>query len=310
MRGSWFGILATFCLGITSTLAWNDTGHQIVAAIAYARLTPAQQKVVDDILTSHPKYSVWKNSYHPGTPNESLGLHVFLEASTWPDLIRNYNDPSTRADWHFIDYPLRPPSYKFRAAPAPTDNAVYGIGQCISTVSDEHAGKQMQAEYLSFLIHFVGDIHQPLHCESMFNSTFKAPQGDRGGNFFYVKMHSNSTNSVKLHYLWDSLPGSGTDPEYILSQAAAFVKAHPVNTFPAFQSKAPVDWSKESRLLAIDKGYKPLPSLDGTTNSPVVLPGTYFQDARDTAEKQVTLAGYRLAEVIQNVLADRVTPTP
>jgi hypothetical protein len=76
---------------------------------------------------------------------------------------------------------------------------LFGITSSKETLLDEHADKEAQAEALSFLIHLVGDIHQPLHCSTLFNSTFKLPDGDRGGNNFMVKMKPTSANSVKLH---------------------------------------------------------------------------------------------------------------
>ena len=292
-----------------SASAWNGTGHKIVAAIAYANLSEAEQKQVDKILKKHPNYSDWKASHtNDAIP---LGLEVFMLASTWPDEIRNYKDPATHADWHFIDYPLRAP-FRFRAAPNPDDNVVYGIGKCEDILTDDHTTLQVQAEYLSFLIHFVGDAHQPLHCSTLFDTTFNTPEGDRGGTHFYVKMQATSKNAVKLHTLWDGLLGSGNDTKSLNEKAGKLMQAYPARAdeFDEAIAKTPVEWSKESRALALKAGYKPLPSLDGTRSQPVVLPADYHSKARETAEKQVVRAGYRLASRIKAVLAQLQDANP
>ena len=297
--------VALLIVTVFSASAWNSTGHKIVAAVAYANLSAAEQTQVDNILTNHPKYAVWKAAHT--TDAIPLGLHVFMQASTWPDEIRNYNDPTTHADWHFIDYPLRAP-FRFRAAPNPDDNVVYGIGKCEDILSDVHTSSQVEAEYLSFLIHFVGDSHQPLHCSTLFDATFNTSEGDRGGNHFYVKMKFNSANPIKLHSLWDALLGTGQDPKSLNDKAQTLMQAHPIagaNGFgDAALTRTPLEWSKESRAIALSAGYKPLPSLDGTKNRPVVLPENYYSNARAIAEKQVVLAGYRLAARIKEVLSE------
>src|SRR5438093_830575 len=172
----------------THLLAWYDGGHQIVAAIAYKELTLEEQAAVDAILKSHTNYTSWRNDFASKPIGIELGQYVFMEASTWPDEIRDNNDPTTHPAWHYVDYPLRPPHFTDRPAPRPKDDVVFGIGKSTEVLENIHSNKRRQAEYLSWLIHLVGDIHQPLHCSSLFNSTFKGSEGDRGGNNFYVKL--------------------------------------------------------------------------------------------------------------------------
>ena len=299
------GLLLT-CFAPGTARAWNDSGHMLIATIGYNGLTPAEKAQVDAILQHHPKYSDWSAAYPSGSP-VSRGLFVFMQASTWADDVRNYDDPATHANWHFIDYPLRPPRYSFRAAFAPNDNAVFGIRALRRSLDDAHQSRRAQAEQLAFLVHFVGDIHQPLHCATLINPTFPDPdEGDRGGNYFRVKMQSNSANSVKLHTLWDGMVGSGIDPENLSARAAVVVNTHPRTQFPTELAKIdPRDWSLESRTHAITSVYKPLPSLDGTLAHPVVLPPDYHQNGRKLSTNCVAIAGYRLTDTVKAILAGR-----
>src|SRR6266568_5396436 len=223
----------------------------------------------------------------------------------WADEIRNYSDPSTHADWHFIDYKLKPKSYPMRADLKPNDNAVVGISQLKDWLDDPHFPPPEQAKNLAFLIHFVGDIHQPLHCESLFNATFSAyPDGDKGGNRFIVNTNATATQNTKLHSLWDGLLGDGEKLTDIEARVGPLMTAHPRTDFAAQLAKTDAkDWSLESRALAISTGYKPLPALDGTSNHPVVLPSNYAGQARNLGEKQAALAGYRLADTIKAIIA-------
>ena len=85
-------------------------------------------------------------------------------ASLWPDQIRNHNDPSTFPNWHFVDYPLIAPSFPFRGSPMPKDDILFGIGKSEAILRSRSAAAPDKAEKMSWLIHLVGDVHQPLHC--------------------------------------------------------------------------------------------------------------------------------------------------
>src|ERR1700761_5626216 len=163
----------------TLALAWSDTGHLIVAAEAYQQLSPELKAQVFEILKSHPEFEKWEKAYHPN-PTLDLPATVFMRCATWPDEIRGGGSIYDHPMWHFIDYPLRPPNFAFEADERPTNNILFGIAQCETTLSDTNANAELRAAYLSYLVHLVGDIHQPLHCESLYNDTYT--NGDRGGN--------------------------------------------------------------------------------------------------------------------------------
>ena len=162
-------------------LAWGSAGHQVIAAEAYRQLSPELQAQVFDVLRAHPDFAKWTNAYHPNA-NFDLSAYVFMRASTWPDDIRRKGNQYDHPNWHFIDYPLGPPSFTFEPDARPTDNVLFGVAQAEKTLSDTNAGWEERAAMLSWLIHLVGDMHQPLHCESFFGADY--PNGDKGGNDF------------------------------------------------------------------------------------------------------------------------------
>jgi len=156
-----------------------------------------------------------------------------------------------------------------------------------------------RAVYLSYLIHLVGDIHQPLHCASLFNNTY--PDGDKGGNDFYVKPGSRG---IKLHAIWDGLLGTSGKPHAHLNYAIEIESEHPRSSLKELKkAKTSKEWSLESRFVAIEKVYL-RGKLKGSTmaESAPPLPEGYTKTAKTVVERQAALAGYRLADELQHVL--------
>jgi hypothetical protein len=268
----------------------------VIAAEAYRHLSPSLKGKVAEILKSHPDYDRWTRTVRDETPGLDLGTFVFMRASTWPDEIRWRHNQYDHSHWHYIDYPLKPPAFPMEPRPAPTDDALYGIAQSEQALADPKTAAELRAVYLSYLIHLIGDLHQPLHCASLFNDTY--PGGDKGGNDFYVKPGSRG---IKLHSLWDGLLGTSNKPHTHLNYAIEIESRHPRNSLKELKkAKTPKEWSLESRAAAIEKVYLRA-ALNGSTSaeSAPELPGGYTKEAKTVAERQAALAGYRLADEIQ-----------
>jgi S1/P1 Nuclease len=274
----------------------------VIAAVAFKQLSPDQQKRVTAILKAHPDYAKWQASYPKYGDGMELPLFIFMRASTWPDEIRRGGGAESKYDrphWHYVDWPLRPPSFPLGDEPAPTDNVIYGISQCEKVLGDTNSTAEDKAANLSCLIHFVGDIHQPLHCVSLFSAAY--PNGDKGGNDFYVMP---GTKSIKLHAFWDQLLGSRINERTSLNDAVRIVAEHPKKDLPELTTDTtPKSWSSEGRELAIDKVYLH-GDLKGSTSADTApaLPDGYTRGAKAVAEKQAALAGYRLADEIGRFL--------
>lgn len=232
-------------------------------------------------------------------PDFDLDMYVFMRASTWADEIRRRDNPYDHPHWHFVDYPLKPKAFPVEPSPAPEDDALYGIAQCEKVLSDLKPSAQERGLYLAWMIHLVGDLHQPLHCASLVNNTY--PQGDKGGNDFYVKP---GERGISLHSFWDGLLGTSGKPQAHVNYAIQIESEHPRKSLKELKKhKTPKEWSLEGRGLAVEKAYR-RGELKGSVNREDApeLPEGYTKEAKAVAEKQAALAGYRLADELEKWL--------
>ena len=278
--------LACFCLA-TPLMAWWDGGHMVVAQIAYDHLDPAV-KVKCDALIAVPVY-------HSSSINSN-----FVTVAVWADDIKTFT--SAYSNSHFIDLGISLDGYPTNGVANDSSNVVVGINQCIATLQDANASASNQAVALRFLIHFVGDIQQPLHCST--GVTTNKPAGDGGGNSFSI-VAANWNNN--LHGLWDD--GSGYLPDSLvrplnatdratLSNAVADVEA----AYPYIPSTGipnPMDWAMEGRSVAQSVVYVGI-----TTNS--VPSVSYTNTAQATAKQRVALGGQRLGNLLNTILAPSI----
>ncbi len=280
-------ILIVCFLGMMWTVnawAWDASGHMLVAQIAYNNLTPQTRHKIRGLL-------IYKNHR-----NEHI---AFLNASVWPDRIKG-DDVTAFNNWHFIDLP-----YDIDATPAPAlqiQNVAWAIKQSEQVLTSEHARHYEQRLFLRFLIHFVGDIHQPLHCINLVSKDY--PQGDQGGNLFPIKVQ----DYPNLHVLWDGgvgywqsyfiKPYHSLNYKQVASLAKSLTKAFPKSKFRAqIYDTNPMDWAKESYRLAKQYAYH--------IQSGQAPSKQYIKQGQEIATQQVVLAGYRLAYILNKVYAGK-----
>jgi hypothetical protein len=238
---------------------WGEEGHRLVVRIAETLMTPAARAQVQATLT----------------PGESLE-----DLASWADQIRQ-SRPETY-NWHFVDIPLDSAGLDMQRD-CPQGNCV------IAKISDFRTGWLKPAatpasrrEALLFLVHFAGDLHQPLHCEN---------NDDKGGNEVSVEFLGASTN---LHALWDSgllraMPGE--DQLFkTLSQAIT------PDMVSSWSSGTVEEWAGESFQIARTTVYGLLPAAG--KGQPVNLGEWYEQMAEPVLEQQLEKAGVRLAAIL------------
>lgn len=226
---------------------------------------------------------------------------AFLESACWADDLKS-SGVTQEANWHFIDLPvcrLDDPS----ACPAPAeDNVVWAIGSAHSTVYSTKAATLDRARQLRFILHFVGDVHQPLHAATLLDAQFPPPTGDRGGNSFPV---SGVAWTSELHALWDGGLGQwfGDIPRPLNASGAAWLDnftATLLREYPAAAMAAAVadknvtNWAAESHALAESVAYT-------APQSPALLPDAYVQQGAALCNQQVALGGYRLATLLEYI---------
>lgn len=206
---------AVACAAAPSAQAWGCKGHQTVALIAEKHLTPEARDFVQKLLAENPIDPALKR-YCGNSTRDAM-----LDASTWADDVRpeRKNGP-----WHYIDVPRgakRGPLEPYCGAEGCVTKA---ITEQLAILKDKNADAAKRAEALRYVIHFVGDLHQPLH---------DTTNADEGGNCVPVKYlrrnprQHNHSYSPNLHGLWDSAilerDAEGADPgEYAETIEALF----------------------------------------------------------------------------------------
>jgi hypothetical protein len=299
LLGAW---VATLYTGSPS-LAWNATGHRIIAAIAYERLNPGTRARVDLLLKHHPDYATLLTRDSPPDP-EARARAAFLAASVWPDhikgdrrfyddtrkdatptpLLPGFPDMARHTNWHYYDIPYAPDGAQTEKQPPP--NALSELRRLLR----ETGTSPRDAYDLPWLIHLAGDVHQPLHCTSRFLKS--QPKGDAGGNGVIVAPGGN------LHFFWDSAAGSDGSDAYITRFAAEVTHEYPV---PRRLSKDPKKWIEEG--FEIDKREVYSFGLEsGSREHPIELSQAYQANAKRQARERIALAGYRLAAVLNEKL--------
>jgi hypothetical protein len=245
---------AIFLIAPSSAWAWGCEGHQVVALIAERNLTPHALAMIKQIL-------------HDGPIDPSLsryckegGTDPMADASTWPDDIRTLR-PET-APWHYVDIPRgtsRREIAKF--CPLPESCVTQAITDQLAILRSTDIDPQKKADALRFLIHFVGDLHQPLHATT---------NNDQGGNCVPVAFFDalpqprnpqTETYAPNLHGVWDTNILERATNGKTVDQVAADLEESYRNKLVRWQ-KAPANidaWAWESFKLAQKQVYGKLP---------------------------------------------------
>ena len=303
-----FAVAALVTLAPASP-AWNNKGHMVVARIAWKELSPAERTKIVEILASHPHAAEFLKADRPqNIPEEEW---MFLRAATWSDWVRG-GPPERRAfhkaKWHYTNIPLVAPGSTATPQPPEAVNVVTQI-PASKLIAKSGVTTIERAVHTCWLFHLVGDIHQPLHCITLFSDDL--PDGDRGGNLSKLKIHGNT---VKLHSFWDGLLGTSAT---LSSIGAAILKidstvATTTNTVAAdlATNTTPASWAKESFDLGREFAYQNgglLPASDVDDHSDDFFvpdaPEGYSEKAGEIARLQVHKAGKRLAEILKQIAA-------
>lgn len=266
--------------------AFGPGGHMMVAHIAYGRLNPRAKAQAAKLL-----------ALPIDPPTISAQSKDFVSASHWADDLRPFPKFNSYLPLHFIDLAFWADGTALPSVPTP--NIITALQQNVKilrTSKDDGA----RAQALRFIIHFVGDIHQPLHCAARVDK--KHPEGDQGGNLFPINVGGTTS---ELHSYWDSgirsFPKTG--PNYappplqqIAPEAAKATSAYPP-TDPGLKLNQPFafkDWSKESLILAKTVTYTGI--VNGGTPS-----ASYNAKSVAVLRKRVAWGGYRLAALLNTI---------
>ena len=204
------GAAALVALGLAArpAYAWDELGHRVVARIAWDHLTPRAQAAAVRLLMNAPA-----SSGIPALASDAMeaerGRELFVMAAVWPDIIRSSSYVGNRyahSNWHYVNFfweqrvPGGPPIDRPDRG---TDGELLNqLPRLAATLADPAAGDSARSLALAWVLHLVGDAHQPLHNSARI--TPQDPQGDRGGNLFLLGGLYPRSN---LHGYWDALVG-------------------------------------------------------------------------------------------------------
>lgn len=298
----------------TSASGWNNRGHMIVAAEAWEHLTPQTKAAVAALLRQNPRYSAWIK----GVPSSARARAAFIHAATWPDYIKKahgyYQDrlPNAKSSrnigyvdcyrhryWHYKDLAFSPDGTPVAAPLDP--NAEIQIGVLSEGLANPALSNDVRSYDLVWLIHLVGDVHQPLHATTRFVSS--DPDGDGGGNDVKYCFNMNCKKGSALHAFWDDAFGSDES----LASVIQFARQMPTAPDQEATQMDPAAWLNESFEIAKSKVYQP--PVDNTLG-PVVLTNDYRKQAALTATQRVSLAGARLANLLNGMNLEVHASTP
>jgi hypothetical protein len=214
--------------------------------------------------------------------SELLGTESLEEASFWADEYR-HDHPET-GPWHYIDIPLGDSRIDMERE-CPNGQCVIGkTEEFLAVLKDPRADLAAKVEALKFVIHFVGDLHQPLHCED---------DGDKGGNARHVMFDGHPDD---LHWVWDTglLQHITRAPEAL----AAELESRITPQERADWAKGTLaDWVMEGHRLAQTVAYGDLGS-----ENPAPITAAYERQAAPVIELQLEKAGVRLAYLLDTAL--------
>ncbi len=234
---------------------WGATGHRTIGAIAQEHLTKRAQKQIEKLLQG-----------------ENLAL-----VSTFGDDIKSDPKYKKLSPWHYVNFPF---DTKYEDSEKSKDgDIITGIEYCITILKDKNSTKEDQAFYLKFLVHLIGDLHQPMHV---------GKEEDKGGNDFQVRWFNKGTN---LHRVWDSDMIESFNMSY--SELAKNEKKLSNQQIKAIQKGTVLDWTYETQELA-KKAYS-------SAEIGEKLGYKYSYDNFDTVRSQLQKAGVRLAQILNDI---------
>jgi hypothetical protein len=283
---------AALC-GIPSpAFAWGDEGHEVVGLIAEHYLEPDVRRRVQALLAGDATALTAKDIAHE---------------ATWADKYRDQDRAGAKVrylqtrNWHFVDLelagvdlngacfgrPRLPPGTAASNGPA-DDCVIDKIDEFWSELKDPGTGEEERRLALQFLLHFVGDIHQPLHA---------ADNHDQGGNRDTVSAPGIAVNN--LHHDWDTefVARLGANETEIAQRLIANI----TDTERArWSAGTPADWALESFAVAKSHAYGLLPRPLSPYH--YELTAAYVADATGVTAEQLSKAGVRLAFVLNQAL--------
>ena len=237
-----------------SVFAWGKTGHRVIAEIAERNLNSQAKKGISELLNGDPLWRV----------------------ATWADEIRSNRKYDYAAPWHYTSVPTG--KTYFDQKRSKEGDVIEALFRLEETLRDNKKTKDEKLDALRFMVHLMGDLHQPLHV---------GLAEDRGGNSVRLRWFKTDTN---LHAIWDE---SIVDFEQLsYTEYAQYLNKYTSDEKKEFAKGTFLDWAKESmdlRNIVYDVG------------NPENVGYEYHHKVKPVFEQRLRQAGFRLASVLNSV---------
>ncbi len=251
-------VIAAGVLMVSPAAAWDKTGHRVIGELAERHVTLQTLVKIKAI----------------------LGKQSLAEVSVWADEMKSNPDRYWRKKaniYHYMNIP-KGMSYNPRKR-NPKGDAFSAFDDFVKIIRSDKSSKAEKAHALKFLVHIVGDMHQPMHF---------GHKKDKGGNSIKVKWFGRPSN---LHQVWDS---KLVDQEKLsFSEWVRFIDVLPASKIKELQNSNKMVWMKEA--LVLSKGIYDIGDGDFGWN--------YIYKYRSTVRSQLQKGGYRLAGVLNAIFA-------
>ncbi|WP_459743008.1 S1/P1 nuclease [Polaribacter sp. OB-PA-B3] len=239
------------------TLFWGQNGHRATGKIAEGHLTKRAKRKIDKLLQG-----------------QSLAF-----VSTYADEIKADKAFRKYSSWHYVNMELNE-SYA-DAAKNPNGDIVTGINKCISVLKEDNSLEADKAFHLKMLVHFIGDLHQPMHI---------GQREDKGGNTIQVQWFGKGTN---LHSVWDTKMIENWNMSYL--ELADNARDLSKKQIAAIKEGTIVDWVNEVHQLT-KKVY-------GSVKKGENLRYRYSYDHFSIVRDQLQIGGIRLAKILNDIFS-------
>jgi len=252
-----FFFLTILCLPGTSFASdfWGPTGHRATGEIAEKHLKRSVKRKIEKLLNG-----------------QSLAF-----VSTYADQIKSDREYDKYYTWHFVNMPFDK-TYE-ESEKNPRGDIITGINKCIEVLKDNNSSNEDKAFFLKMLVHFLGDLHQPLHI---------GRAEDKGGNDIQVRWFNNGTN---LHRVWDENMIQEWKMSYL--ELAANTEDLSKEQIKVIQNGSVMDWMRDTRKLT-------KPVYESATVGEK-LRYRYSYDHFPTVRKQLQKGGLRLAKLLNDI---------
>jgi len=296
--------------------AWNHVGHKAVAGLAWKKLGGKTRERLRVLLERHPDFSLLSQ----GAPEQDRHRVAFLNAAYWPDTIKGdprfydegrsnavptpaltgFFDMKQRRNWHYVNVAFSPDGTATRPAPEP--NVLTQLKIILPAIGRQPVApgtvppEQDPVYLLPWLLHLVGDVHQPLHCATRYLASQvgrdNRPMSDLGGNTVRLAGGSN------LHAFWDDALGDTAGLEFV---ELTVRQLESVKVRGNRKELRPEVWVQEGFAVARIAVYS-FGDDAGTAENPITLPDAYVGAARKVAGERAALGALRLAELLNRTL--------